>query len=379
MIVRRFCNLAINLSLSLVSIVIYLTLCELVVFRYIWLASDIPRLDYVDDVVRYAPSQTGVWRLRNQIASPYRINRQGWNSGVGDYGLDRDKGVLRVAVVGDSIVEAFHVGASESLAEVLGRDLTQDGRPTEVFRFGISGAPLSQYVHMVERVVLQYRPDWIVVVVIHNDFDESFHFMQGRYTSSFMKFRLEGGKVIGEIPPTPWRKGFVDIVRQTATARFFIYRWQVRPQALVDLILPSGDAAAEGKLAGNVEIDRVLAQRRDVTAVAEHASARLAALANSTGAQLVFVMDGDRQAIYREDNTSLVLQLNQILADAAAQKGIDLIDMHPVFAEHWSTHHQRFEFASDGHWNALAHALVAGTVAKYINRRDAQESSRSNN
>jgi len=372
MMIRRFCHLAINLSLSLASTLTFLTFCEFVVFRYIWLASDIPRLDYVDEVVRYEASQVGVWRLRNEIASHYRINRQGWNSSVGDYGQDRHKGVMRVAVVGDSYVEAFQVGTNESLAELLERDLTQNGRPTEVFRFGISGAPLSQYVHMVERVVLQYRPDWIVVVVVHNDFDESFRFVQGRYTSSFVKFRLEGGKVTGEIPPTPWRAGIIDVLRLTATARFLFYRWQVRPQALVDLILPSR-AGAEGMLAGNVEIDRVLALRRDVTAVAEHASARLAALAKSVGARLVFVMDGDRQAIYRGDKTSPALQLNQILADAAARSEVDLINMHPVFAEHWSGHHQRFEFASDGHWNALAHVVVADAVAKYIGRRTATD------
>jgi hypothetical protein len=142
---------------------------------------------------------------------------------------------------------------------------------------------------------------------------------------------------------------------------------------LVDLFVP-GPAGAGAGLAGNVEIGRVLGLRRDVTTVAEHASARLAALAKRAGARLIFVMDGDRQAIYRGDKTSPALQLNRILADAAARRGVDLVDMHPVFAEHWSDHHERFEFISDGHWNALAHAVVARALAKHIGGHAAQAS-----
>ncbi|MGB7857201.1 MAG: hypothetical protein WBL48_15025, partial [Pseudolabrys sp.] len=76
---RRFREITINLSLLLASIVVFLAFCELVVFRHVWLASDVPRLDYVDDVIRFASGQTGIWRLRNEIAAPYKINKQGWN------------------------------------------------------------------------------------------------------------------------------------------------------------------------------------------------------------------------------------------------------------------------------------------------------------
>lgn len=365
---RQFRDVTFNLSLSLASVLVLLALCELVVFRYVWLASDVPGLDYVDDVVRFASGQTGIWRLRNEIAAPYKINKQGWNSGLGDYTHDRRAGITRIAVVGDSFVEALQVASTESLAEKLGRDLTGSGQRTEVYRFGISGAPLSQYVHMVERAVVQYRPAWIVVVVVHNDFDESFRFVQGRYTSAFMKFRVEDGKVTGEVLPTPWRPRPTEIARRTATARFFLYRWQVRPQVLVDLLLPSQAGAADTPWAGNVEIERVLALRSEVAAVADHGTARLAELADGIGARLLLVMDGDRQAIYRGDAMSPALRLNQILADAAARYGVGFLNMHHVFADHWAAHHRRFEFGADAHWNESAHSVVASSIAQYIRR-----------
>ena len=319
---RRFRDVTINLSLSFLSILVFLTLCEFVMFRYVLLASDVPRLAYVDDVVRFAGGQTGMWRIRDEIAAPYQINQQGWNSGLGDYVTERQADITRIAVVGDSFVEALQVANTDSLAETLGRNLTDIGQRTEVYRFGISGAPLSQYVHMVQRVVVPYRPNWIVVIVVHNDFDKSFQFVQGRYTSSFMKFRLESGTVTGEVPPTPWRPGMIETLRQTSTARFLLYRWQLRPQVLVDLFLPGKAGAAEKPLAGNVEIERVVALQPEVAAVADHATARLVALAGKIGAHLLLVMDGDRQAIYRGDKTSPALALNQILSDAAARHGV---------------------------------------------------------
>jgi hypothetical protein len=373
----RFRDIAINLSLSLASVLVFLALCEFVVFRYIWLASDAPRLAYANEVVRYAPNQQGVWRLRNEIAAPYRINAQGWNNGAGEYIRDRHAGIARIAVVGDSYVEALQVAHDASFAEALGRALGESGARAEVYRFGMSGAPLSQYVHMVEREVVRYRPDWIVVSVVHNDFDESFRFVQGRYTSSFMKFRIEDGKVAGELPPTPWRQAWADTLRLTATARFFLYRWRVRPQPIIDLFLPRQGGAGESPWAGNVEISRVLATQRDVAAVADHAVARLAALAAAVDARLLMVMDGDRHAIYRGDAASPALALNRMLADATERHRAVFLDLHPVFAAHWTARHQRFDFEADGHWNELGHSIVGTAIADRIRQAPAVHPGRS--
>jgi hypothetical protein len=373
----RFRDIAINLSLTLASVLVFLLLCEFVVFRFIWLASDAPRLAYANEVVRYAPNQQGVWRLRNEVAAPYRINAQGWNSGAGEYMRERHTGIARIAVVGDSYVEALQVAHNASFAEALGRALGESGARTEIYRFGMSGAPLSQYVHMVEREVVGYRPDWIVVSVVHNDFDESFRFVQGRYTSSFMKFRMEDGKVAGELPPTPWRPGWGDTLRLTATARFFLYRWQVRPQPIIDLFLPRQDGGGESPWAGNVEIGRILEMQRDVAAAADHAVERLAALAAAADARLLMVIDGDRHAIYRGDAASPALALNRILANAAERHRAAFLDLHPVYAAHWAAHHRRFDFEADGHWNELGHSIVGTAIADRIRQAPAVHPGRS--
>ncbi|HYU13952.1 MAG TPA: SGNH/GDSL hydrolase family protein, partial [Stellaceae bacterium] len=306
---------------------------------------------------------SGVWRVRDEIAAPYRINAQGWNSGIGDYVAARRPDISRVAVVGDSYVEALQVPYDGSVGERLAATFGEAGEQVEVYRFGISGAPLSQYLQMVEHEVVRYRPDWVVVLLVHNDFDESYKFKLGRYTSSFLKLRVEGGKVIGEIPPVAWQPGAVEWLRRTATARFFLYRWQVRLEFLVDLLLPPARAAPE--YAGNTDIAAVLADRRGVEAVTDYLFGRLDAVVNAVGARLLLAMDGDRFAIYRgADSPALVL--NQLAEETARRHNIPFVDLHPAFAADWQSEHRRFEFAADGHWNEHGHEVAATAIARAL-------------
>jgi lysophospholipase L1-like esterase len=362
--VQRLHGIAINALIVVGSTLLCLAFFELVVFRTILPASDSPLLDFVNGLVRYAPNQQGIWRFREEIAAPYRINQQGWNSGIGDYTRQRTPGHTRIAVIGDSFIEAFQVPSTASMAEQLGRELDETGRRSEVYRFAISGAPLSQYVNMAEREVAIYRPDWIIVNITHNDFDESYRFAPNRYTSYFLKFRIENSKIIGDLQPTPWRETITESLRRTATVRFFFHRWMLRPEALINLLLVR---RASAQSSSTPDLASVLAARNDVIAVARHAAARLSTMSEGIGARLLLVMDGDRQAIYANQE-SPALELNRIMAAAAEQHGIGFIDLHPIFAAHWRQHRSRLNFETDWHWNELGHSVVAHAVAEHIRK-----------
>jgi hypothetical protein len=358
----RLRNGLINLAVSAGSVVVFLLFCELVLFRFVLPASDVPRNAFVNEVVRYQPGQSGVWRVRDEIAAPFKINAQGWNSPLPDYPVERKPGTSRLAFVGDSFVEALQVPFDKSFAEVVGARLAIAG-PIEVQRFGVAGAPLSQYLQMVEREVVQRRPDRIVVTLVHNDFDESFVFKPGRYTSSFLKLKIEGGKVVDEVVPEPWRAGWLEFVRQSATARFLLYRWQVRPQALVDAILGPARAAGEGGYAANIDVASVFAQEADIRVATDYLFGRLKARADAVGAKLQLVMDGDREAIYAGRADSPALKLNRIAAEMAGKHGIAFLDLHPVFAAEWARAGKRFEFQADAHWNEYGHQVAGVALA----------------
>jgi hypothetical protein len=359
----------INLALVAGSLLFVLALCEFVVFRLLTPGSDVPRNAFVNGVVRYAPGQSGVWRVRDDIAAPYAINAQGWNAPQADYPAARRPGVARVAVVGDSFVEAMQVPVGESFVEQAALALGGPDR-IEAFRFAIAGAPLSQYVHMVEREVLRFRPDRIVVLLVHNDFDESFLLRPGRYTSSFLKFEVRPGQrpdePVGETAPAPWTPGALEWLRHTGTARFFLYRWQVRPQLLLDAVL--GPARADGapRFGANIDLGAVLAEEPRIRIATAHGLKRLKALADSIGARLDILMDGDRGAIQAGAPTSQALRLNAIAAEAAAAAGVPFHNLQPLFAADFAASRQRFDFPSDGHWNAHAHRLVGRELARIL-------------
>ena len=92
-----------NAGLALASLAVACVLGELF-FRFVVPASDYPAMDYGGEVIRYAPGQSGVYRMRDEIAAPYRINAQGWNANRPRYVPDKPAGARRVAIVGDSSV-----------------------------------------------------------------------------------------------------------------------------------------------------------------------------------------------------------------------------------------------------------------------------------
>src|SRR5215470_2181644 len=359
---RRLASAAVNSALVVGSLALFLVVCELVLFRFVLLASDVPANDFANGLVRYAPNQAGIWRVRNEIAAPYAINAQGWNSGIGDYALPRTPGVGRIAVIGDSYVEALQVAHDRSFAERAAAELARDRGPVEAFRFGISGAPLSQYVHMAEREVVPYAPDRMVVMLVHNDFAESLTPAAGRYTSSFLRVRVAGQKV-EEVAPMPWRPGWRERLLHTATARYLYYRWQVHPELLRHWLVPA--ARADAPYSANIDIAAVLRQMPDVAAATDHLFGRLAAVARAAGTRLMLVMDGDREAIYA-GRDSAALALNALAADLARKHAIPFLDLHPVFAAAWQAHRQRFEHVSDNHWNEHGHAVVGHAIARAI-------------
>src|SRR5215216_4397014 len=354
---RGIKHAAINAGLVAASLLITLLFGECVLFRFVLLPSDVPENAFDNGLVRYAPQQSGIWRVRNEIAAPFAINKQGWNSSVDDYAVERRPGVMRVAVVGDSMVEALQVAHDRSMAERLATELSHDRQPVEVYRFGIGGAPMSQYLHMIEREVVLYRPDWIVVVLIHNDFDESFQFVQGRYTSSFLKLRLADGKVVEEIAPVAWKPGAADWLRRTALARYYYYRWRVNVPGIRDLFLGSAHAA-NARYEANVDIDAVLRQMPGVEAATDYVFARMADVARKNRTRLLLAMDGVRRALY-SDSASQALALNQLSADMAHKHGLPFIDLHPVFRAEWNANHKPFEYDSDNHWNEHGHVTAA--------------------
>ena len=353
-----------NTGLVFGSLVVVFLVAELVVFRFVLPAIDIPRNAFIDGVIRHQPNQRGYARIADEGAVPYAINHQGWNSGHEQYALDKPADIKRIAVIGDSYVEALAVPYDQSIAENLERRLNVDGETAEIFRFGISGAPLSQYLYMLEQEVVRYDPDLVIMLLIHNDFDESFRFKAGRYTSSFLKLKMEGHEVINEIEPAVYEEGWLEYLRMSATFRYFFYQKKLHPERIRQLIF-----GQKKVYEANVAVDQIQRQWPQIEKATDYLFQRLKEVSTQHGVDLLLVMDANRQDIYADNpsnGSNGAAKLNQLAADLAARHQIPFLDLETAFVADWKENGFHFEFPDDNHWNRRGHTKAAEAIAEYL-------------
>ncbi len=352
-----------------------LALCFLVaeffVFRYILVPDDVLANATVNQVVRYIPGTTARFRHPDGRTSVVTINKQGWNSTKAAYSEVPPAGKTRIAVVGDSYVHGAFINPGQGFPEILERELNARGsKPVEVLRFGMDGAPLSQYLHMLRREVVPFKPDLVVVQLIHNDFDESFRFLKTRYSSSFLKMKRNGDGSVSEIAPSPFKPGLADTLRSSATFRYLYYETNLylKLKSLVSKYFWGGDEVYEPEFISSAVDIRKLADMEQIRFFTTHIISEMQKLADKEGFALVFAMDGVREAIYDGKPVAdyKVGELNRIAGEAAAKLGLPFIDLQDTFARHYAANTKRFEYTYDWHWNALGNKLVGERIADYL-------------
>ena len=351
-------ELLLGLTITAASVAVTLLLAELVLFRLVLPGSDRLVYDFSQNgVVKYVPNQTGVYRVKNEIAAPFHINQDGWNSGHESYRTEKG-GRLRIAVIGDSYVEALQVPYDSSLAEQM-EELC--GGECEVYRFGISGAPLSQYWHVLRQEVASYNSDWVVVIMVQNDFDESFIYREPVRRSAFLKLKMEGDRVIGEEYPSPPFVPWYEPLQRLGIYRSLWIRFQLRAA----LVRSTG-------LNDPNNVPEIGGQLGAMRGAAQYAIERMRGLAAERGFRLLLVMDGDRMAIYREQEGEAasankgVRSLHDMVREVAREADVELLDLHDLFEEDYRRNHHLFNFANDYHWNGYTHAFVAQEVYRRI-------------
>ncbi|MCX5814218.1 MAG: SGNH/GDSL hydrolase family protein [Proteobacteria bacterium] len=131
-----------------------------------------------------------------EIRAKWRINNMHWNYPI-DYSANGGKKLI--AVIGDSYIEAFQVNVDENYPFLLRKKLKED---YEVYAFGISGAALSQYLHISRYVNKHFRPDIVIFNLVHNDFDESIQALSPQ-NYHFQQISIKEDDSISEILPRP--------------------------------------------------------------------------------------------------------------------------------------------------------------------------------
>ena len=312
----------------------------------------------------YAAHQQGTFArgARAEVRAPYRINGQGWRS-PHEFGARRP-GTHRVAVIGDSFVEALQVPYAQSfparVEEWAQREIPSS--PHEVFAYGHSGASLAQYLNVL-RSLSDTEPDAVVITLVHNDFQESL-FGFGRKDNLTLRPLADGA--FEEVRPRPVNNlRLKRAVRHSAVARYLIgnLRLNLSGGWIRDLFY--GDTR---RYQANVDLDAqtLLSQPALLPALLRHVLAELRAAAPQ--AHMLLVVDADRTAIYNGEDprASDVYAYNEMLRRAGETADIAVADLTDAFEMSWRSERQRFDWVQDSHWNSLGHAVVADVVGQWL-------------
>ncbi len=360
-----------NLAILAVSLAVCFIALETVVFRWLLKPDDVLPNVTLNTVVRYQPNTTAFFRHPDGRETRATVNANGWNSVLAKYAFLKNENQLRIAVVGDSYVHGAFVDVQDGFPEVLRTELQRYGRKTQVLRFGMDGAPMSQYLHMVREEVIKYRPDIVVIPLIHNDFDESYRFLKTRYASSFLKIRIDDAGKVEEIPPADFQPGIADVLRRSATFRYLYYETNLylKLKSLVSRYFWGGDEDYSPEhIQSAVDIRKIKDHKRNEQA-ARYVMSELKELAQLHGFKLLFVMDGVREAIYDEDkrlDDYEVAKLNKMARKVTSELALPFLDLQDAFDNDYAKNSEYLEYDYDWHWNRRGNWLVGRTIAERL-------------
>ncbi len=315
-------------------------------------------------VHKFNPDNDVLWSRdwNFSIVNHVRVNKQGFVNNS-DYEQGSDKPVL--AVVGDSYVEAAMVPFIESLHGRLERDAKEKAANSYgVYSFGLSGAPLSQYLALAKHAQENYNTKLLVIPVIGNDFDESLP--QYHYTDTFFQFvRAEDGalkpELMREFRPIWWK----ELIRESAVVRYLYFNvglsgiwWKLKNTFLGD----------KQDYVGNTTANTSLQRLKDSEEAVDTFLALLPEYSGLPPAQIVFVVDTPRgHHIYGHDTLpspgdSYFEQMREYFIQKARMAGYEAVDLRPLFFKDHKRTGAKFEFPTDGHWNAEGHRVAYEAV-----------------
>ena len=307
-------------------------------------------------ILRFAPERTSVWSRNWNFSrrNVVRTNNYGFLSNIA---YEPHAPTPLVAIIGDSYIEAAMIPWEQTGAARLQQQLDRDWR---VYAFGASGSALSQYLAYAAYVSQEFAPDVLVIVIVGNDFDESllkykkipgFHYFVENDDDDLMLQRIDYEPGLGR-----------RLLRSSALGMYVVTNLQIA-RAIATLKQFGHRETFVGNTAANVDDERIV----DSQKVVDTFLAELPTMSRLDPADIILVVDGIRPQLYDEEalqatKGSYYDIMRRYVLHHAKEQGFSVVDMQPIFIEHYHQHGRRFEFPDDGHWNRLGHELFADAV-----------------
>ena len=124
-----------------------------------------------------APNFSFEWSGRNpycvEFTVPVQTNALGFRDR--EWRVDRSPDTIRIAVLGDSFVEAIQVPVEATATRQLEQRLAArfPGRRVETMNFGVSNYSLGQYLMVYDAFVRPFKPDYVVALTAYLNFNRT--------------------------------------------------------------------------------------------------------------------------------------------------------------------------------------------------------------
>ena len=175
------------------------------------------------------PDQTMRWTNRLDYDNWVKTNSAGFQDV--EHAVEKPPGVFRVAVLGDSFIEALQVPVAKGFCQQLQfhlQGIRNDNR-VEVINLALSGRGPAQYYRILEKKGLRYHPDLVVMAILPaNDFEDS-SFDLNTYPYKPM-CRINKNDEIELLPysiPSAWSPR--SLLQHSSMAYFLVYEILQRP------------------------------------------------------------------------------------------------------------------------------------------------------
>jgi hypothetical protein len=375
-----------SLGVTLAALLVALALCEMILWAM--------KID-----------NPSFWRPDRRLGVHLRAGVEGWQTREGrayvrinskglrdeERALEKPRDVYRIAVFGDSSVEALQVDLKDTFPTLLGQRLSecrfQAGKRIEVINFGVAGFGTAQEYVMLETEAAAYRPDLVMLAFSYgSDLRNNSRVLETERMRPF--FVLEGGRLVLDSSfsesdefkrrTAPWRTLAWDIAGHSRLLR------------LLNFLSASMEAraAGEGGVPAGVESgldDAFLAPPKnqawqDAWTISEAIILKMDELTSRIGGKLMLVGltmgiqvhpdPGFRATLEKKLGVGDLFYPNTRLAEFARKHGIRAL-MPAAEMQRFAETHKAFlhgfknaNNVGGGHWNEAGHRLAAEIIAR---------------
>jgi hypothetical protein len=393
---RGLSSLAGNFVLAGAAVAAALVVCEVVLRLlgvsypvYVW-------TDPVRGVAHIPGAKSG-----RQFAgrSWIEINSDGWRGP--EVALEPPPGTYRIALLGDSYIEAFEVPFEKTVGELLEARLSAlRGTPVEVLNFGEGGYGTSQQLLTLQHEVWKYSPDLVLLAVTTgNDISDNYRALK---RSDYVPYHVfKDGKLVldssflqskGYRSRAVSTRQLLGIVQHSRLAQL-INRARHASRKSERQEKNAGTPGDELGMRDEVQLPPTTPQWQEAWRVTEGVISlmRDECRRKDTPFALVTLTRGIQVTPVRERKEAFLRQLGakdlyypeRRLAEFGKREGIPVLNLAPAMAKQAEERQVYFHAFHDslgiGHWSEAGHVAAAELIAPWLARELADSSPASPN